>query len=100
MSLKKPTRRQFLVAGSTAALGATVPATASDAEATTKAAPDSDGIDRESLPYSQSELLQGGPQRTFSGDKATQVAMPIGGLGAGCVCINGQGGLQDFSIRA
>ena len=26
--------------------------------------------------------------------------MPIGGLGAGCICINGSGGLQDFSIRA
>jgi uncharacterized protein (DUF608 family) len=25
--------------------------------------------------------------------------MPIGGLGAGCVCMNGYGGLQDFSIR-
>ena len=25
--------------------------------------------------------------------------MPIGGLGAGCISINGSGGLQDFSIR-
>ena len=25
--------------------------------------------------------------------------MPLGGLGAGCICLNGQGGLQDFSIR-
>ena len=25
--------------------------------------------------------------------------MPIGGLGAGCICINGSGGIQDFSIR-
>ncbi len=30
---------------------------------------------------------------------ATQIAMPLGGLGAGCICLNGQGGLQDFSIR-
>ena len=99
MSLKKPTRRQFLVAGSTAALGAAVPATASDTVAETKAASGPAAPDREALPYSQSELLQPGPQRTFSGDRATQVAMPIGGLGAGCICINGQGGLQDFSIR-
>ena len=25
--------------------------------------------------------------------------MPLGGIGAGCVCFNGYGGLQDFSIR-
>ena len=25
--------------------------------------------------------------------------MPVGGLGAGCICVNGYGGLQDFSIR-
>lgn len=24
--------------------------------------------------------------------------MPIGGIGAGCICLNGYGGLQDFSI--
>ena len=99
MSLKKPTRRQFLVAGSTAALAAAVPAKASDANLEANAAPGLEAVDRESLPYSLGELLQAGPQRTFSGDRATQVAMPIGGLGAGCICVNGQGGLQDFSIR-
>ena len=25
--------------------------------------------------------------------------MPLGGIGAGCICLNGYGGLQDFSIR-
>src|SRR5580700_7385116 len=25
--------------------------------------------------------------------------MPMGGIGAGCICLNGTGGLQDFSIR-
>lgn len=25
--------------------------------------------------------------------------MPLGGLGTGCICLNGQGGMQDFSIR-
>lgn len=27
-----------------------------------------------------------------------QIAMPMGGIGSGCVCLNGQGGLQDFSL--
>src|SRR4051794_22439068 len=95
MSLKKPSRREFLVAGSTAALAATVPANASDAHPASSVT----SAEHESLPFPISELLQPGQQRTFSGDRATQVAMPIGGLGAGCICINGSGGLQDFSIR-
>ena len=95
MSLKKPSRREFLVATSTAALAATVPATASDAGLSTGVTP----APAESLPAVPNELVQPGQQRTFSGDRATQVAMPIGGLGAGCICINGSGGLQDFSIR-
>jgi len=49
--------------------------------------------------YSSEELFRGGPQRTFQGDKCTQIAMPLGGIGAGCVCLNGYGGLQDFSIQ-
>ena len=99
MSLKKPTRREFLVAGSTAALAAAVPATSSDAGSLENAAPAALPPDRDAIPFSAAELLQPGPQRSFSGDRATQVAMPVGGLGAGCVCINGSGGLQDFAIR-
>jgi uncharacterized protein (DUF608 family) len=95
MWLKKPTRREFLVASSTAALAATVPAKASDAHPESGVTP----VERESLPFPSNELIQPGQQRTFSGDRATQVAMPIGGLGAGCICINGSGGMQDFSIR-
>jgi uncharacterized protein (DUF608 family) len=79
-----PTRRDFLKAGSSAAIAA-----ATVAAAQTKP---SSAADRE-------ELLRTGAQRTYSGDRVTQIAMPIGGLGAGCVCMNGYGGLQDFSVR-
>ena len=95
MSLKKPSRREFIVAGSTAALAATVPAAPSNAPVGSGMTP----VVVDSLPFTTSELMQPGQQRTFSSDRATQVAMPIGGLGAGCICINGVGGLQDFSIR-
>ena len=94
---EKPTRREFLVATSSAALGAAVPSTGSltdPAAADVPATPVS-----EPLRYSLEELFSSGPQRTFTGDRATQIAMPLGGIGAGCVCINGYGGLQDFSIR-
>jgi uncharacterized protein (DUF608 family) len=37
--------------------------------------------------------------RLYAGDHLLQIAMPLGGIGAGCICLNGQGGLQDFSIR-
>lgn len=38
-------------------------------------------------------------QRTFRGRHLLQIALPMGGIGAGCICLNGYGGLQDFSIR-
>ncbi|MFN2144455.1 MAG: GH116 family glycosyl hydrolase [Anaerolineales bacterium] len=38
-------------------------------------------------------------QRTFRGRNLLQIAMPLGGIGAGCICLNGYGGLQDFSIH-
>ena len=34
----------------------------------------------------------------YKGAKLLQIAMPMGGIGAGCICLNGYGGLQDFSI--
>ncbi|MDA0337675.1 MAG: GH116 family glycosyl-hydrolase, partial [bacterium] len=50
-------------------------------------------------PYSRSALAGQKSQRTFEGQDLLQIAMPLGGLGAGSICLNGQGGLQDFSIR-
>jgi uncharacterized protein (DUF608 family) len=38
-------------------------------------------------------------QSIYTGDRLLQIAMPLGGIGAGCICLNGYGGLQDFSIR-
>lgn len=35
----------------------------------------------------------------YSGSQLLQIAMPIGGLGAGCICLNGSGALQDLSLR-
>jgi uncharacterized protein (DUF608 family) len=92
----KPTRREFLITTSSAALGAAVPIAGTNA-----VAPISDISVKsvlEQLPSTPEELFQRGPQPTFSGMSATQVAMPIGGIGAGCICMNGYGGLQDFSI--
>ncbi|HTQ10033.1 MAG TPA: GH116 family glycosyl hydrolase, partial [Fimbriimonadaceae bacterium] len=37
--------------------------------------------------------------KTYSGPDLLQIAMPMGGIGAGCICLNGVGGFQDYSIR-
>jgi uncharacterized protein (DUF608 family) len=92
--LKNSTRREFLVAGSTAALAAATSAVSAQTEARGAAA---SAI--ESAPYASEALLKNAAQRTFSGDNATQVAMPLGGIGAGSICLNGSGGLQDFAIH-
>jgi uncharacterized protein (DUF608 family) len=95
--LDKPTRREFLVTTSSAALGAAVPLTGAQPPVPPVADPLAPPA-TESSPYSSEELFAHGPQRTFMGDRATQIAMPLGGIGAGCICLNGYGGLQDFSI--
>jgi uncharacterized protein (DUF608 family) len=94
-SSKEPTRREFLAAASSAALAAATSAVTAQSVAATTTEVDSDAA----TPYASADLLKPAPQRSYSGEYATQVAMPIGGLGAGSVCLNGYGGLQDFSIR-
>jgi uncharacterized protein (DUF608 family) len=39
------------------------------------------------------------PLFPFTHNDVPQTALPLGGLGAGCICFNGYGGLQDFAIR-
>lgn len=50
-------------------------------------------------PYPDKILFDYGKQRTFTQDNNLQIALPLGGLGAGMICLNGYGGLQDFAIR-
>jgi uncharacterized protein (DUF608 family) len=39
------------------------------------------------------------PVFPFQHKEILQTAMPMGGIGAGSICLNGHGGLQNFSIR-
>ena len=50
-------------------------------------------------PYPLEDLYTQKRQRVFRGNHLSQIAFPLGGIGAGCICLNGYGGLQDFSIR-
>jgi uncharacterized protein (DUF608 family) len=58
-----------------------------------------DVMSTQAVPYSKSDLFGDKSQRTFRGRNLLQIALPLGGIGAGSICLNGQGGLQDFSIR-
>jgi len=37
--------------------------------------------------------------KTYRGPESVQVALPLGGLGAGCVSLTAYGALQDFAVR-
>jgi uncharacterized protein (DUF608 family) len=50
-------------------------------------------------PYSPDDLYTPQKQRVYRGDRLSQIAFPLGGIGTGCICLNGYGGLQDFSVR-
>src|SRR5690242_19684071 len=47
-------------------------------------------------PYKGIAMASG---KTYRDEYLTQIAMPMGGIGAGCICLTGIGGIQDFSIR-
>lgn len=38
------------------------------------------------------------PGKHYRAPNLLQISMPMGGIGAGCLCLNGHGGIQDFSI--
>jgi uncharacterized protein (DUF608 family) len=48
--------------------------------------------------YSHSELFTDNKQRSFSGKALTEVAFPLGGIGAGNVSLGGRGQLRDWEI--
>lgn len=94
---KESTRREFLVAGSSVALAAATSAMGAEKDSLGADAP-AVPISK-STPYAPEALFEKAAQRTFSGETATQIAMPLGGIGAGSICLNGYGGLQDLAIH-
>jgi len=50
------------------------------------------------IPYTESELMSHGPQRTFCGPALREIAFPLGGIGTGCISLGGRGQLRDWEI--
>ncbi len=50
------------------------------------------------VPYTDCELFDFGPQKTFSGQALGEIAFPLGGIGTGCVWLSGSGQLVDWEI--
>ena len=91
-------RREFVIASSASVIGAAAAAKGEQktlAEAPPRAFRSSAGS---IIPYSQSELLRQGSQRTFTGDHLSQIAFPLGGIGTGTVALGGRGQLTDWEI--
>src|SRR5450755_364231 len=40
-----------------------------------------------------------GPDSTYTGEHLDQVAFPMGGIGAGMICLEGSGALTNVSVR-
>jgi uncharacterized protein (DUF608 family) len=56
-------------------------------------------VNDKAQPYSATKLYDDKKQRTFTAPNLLQIALPMGGIGTGCICLDGHGGLQDFAIR-
>ena len=50
------------------------------------------------IPYKRKELYGGDGTRLFTGQHLTEIAFPLGGIGAGCVSLGGWGQLRDWEI--
>jgi len=51
-----------------------------------------------SLPYKAKELLSPLVRDTYEGIYLDQVRFPLGGIGSGCISLNGRGALVDWSL--
>jgi len=94
-------RRQFIIGGSTALVGAAAAAamgSTSTAESPAGAQPAIQSPAGSAIPYTRAELLRPGPVRVFAEPHLAQIAFPLGGIGTGTVSLGGRGELRDWEI--
>ncbi|MFZ5828665.1 MAG: GH116 family glycosyl hydrolase [Planctomycetota bacterium] len=81
------TRREVLTGAAASAVGAALPAVA--------------GLENSSSPVRPGELSEAKPAvcGEHSGERLSRVAFPLGGMGAGMICLEGTGALSHFSLH-
>lgn len=50
------------------------------------------------LPYTHEELMAVEPRVTYAGDYLNEIRFPLGGIGSGCISLNGKGALVDWEV--
>lgn len=85
-------RRDFLGASSAAALGLAALRNATSAPQAFRSPSGS------VIPFSREQLFEPAVQRVFTGQELSEVAFPLGGIGAGTVSLGGRGQLRDWEI--
>jgi uncharacterized protein (DUF608 family) len=50
------------------------------------------------VPFSDEQLFDFGPPKTFTGEHLREIAFPLGGIGTGCVSMSGSGQLVDWEM--
>ena len=79
------TRREALTACAATAVGAALPAGGATRNSQISAGPATE--------------TEGEPFGEYSGERLSRVAFPLGGMGAGMICLEGTGALSHFSLR-
>jgi hypothetical protein len=82
------TRREALTACMATAVGSALPVSAGPDAAAAATAPPESGGERRPRRYGE-----------YSGDGLNRVAFPLGGMGAGMICLEGTGALSHFSLH-
>ena len=94
------TRRDALIAAAATAIGAALPAAAAAAPADQAAGT---AASHAGTPSQAQTRKPGGAESRYAGEysgpRLSRVAFPMGGMGAGMICLEGTGALSHFSLR-
>src|SRR5437867_3643250 len=95
---KYPIRRRDFVKGSVVAVGA-LGASGASAAGFGGSAPDAKAEDIDAAKATPKSRSAKKYNTMYSGERLNRIAFPLGGIGAGMICIEGTAALSHFSLR-